>query len=177
MRRIRIESAKYGTHYALVDDEDYELVSKYRWNLSPTFSRDKKLNGKLSGFYAIHSFFKRKPDGSPGYTSIKMHRLIVGRRKIIIDHKNRNGLDNRRCNIRMATNSQNGANAMHTTSKSGYKGVCYRKDKSNRPFQVRIRVNDKIIHGGFFDDPVSAAEKYNSLAIIHFGEFARLNQI
>lgn len=171
MKKIEINSKTYGTKYVLVDDEDYELVSKYTWNLG------KVSHGKVDKFYAIHSFNKGVDEtGRYRFSSFKMHRLIFGFPKDRIDHKDNDGLNNQRSNLRIATPSQNSANSVISKNNtSGYKGVTYRKDADR--YATRIRVNDKLICCGHFKDPKDAAKKYNEMAIKHFGEYAKLNII
>lgn len=168
MKRIKICSKTYGIKYVLVDNEDYELVSGYKWNL------DKVCDNK---FYAIHSLNKgRDETGKFRYTSFKMHRLIMGFPNAKIDHADNDGLNNQRNNIRLATNSQNGANAcIPINSKTGYKGVTFRKDVGR--YAARIRVNGVCICYGHHSTAKEAAKKYNEVAVKHFGEFAKLNII
>ncbi|MHC4867843.1 MAG: HNH endonuclease [Planctomycetota bacterium] len=79
-----------------------------------------------------------------------MHRqLITPPPAYCIDHINRNGLDNRRANLRLATPSQNAANSKPRNPRSGYKGVWF--DKRKRKFRAAIWHNNKRIHLGYFD--------------------------
>lgn len=169
MKAIVIHSKTYGRKEVLVDDEDYELVSQYKWNLDKIPNSNK--------FYAIHSFNKGKDEnGTYRFSSFKMHRLIMRFPKTKIDHKDNDGLNNLRSNLRLATNNQNGYNqTINANSKSGFKGVSYKNTEGR--YAVRIRVNGRIIYGGGFQNIVAAAKKYNELAVIHHGEFAKLNII
>lgn len=162
MKKIIINSPKYGRHEVLVDDEDYELASKYRWSLSKT-------DGKTYACTAI--------GGRKNKKAFSMHRLLLDFPKgKCIDHHDGNGLNNQRNNIRIATDSQNQFNSdKPKTNSSGYKGVSWRRDKQK--FQVQIKFNKNHIHAGYFDNVIEAAKKYNELALRHHGEFARLNQI
>ena len=89
-----------------------------------------------------------------------MHRWITGPpRGIEIDHINQNKLDNRRENLRLSTRSKNMHNAkMSTLNTSGHKGVHW--SKSNKKWQVRIRVEGKRINLGYFDKIEEAAIAY-----------------
>lgn len=109
---------------------------------------------------------------------VYIHRLIMERvtgrpleRKESIDHINRNPLDNRRCNLRIATQSQNSGNRIIRSidNKSGYKGV----DFIERLNRWRATVGGK--HIGLFGTPEEAAHAYDAMAIKRYGEFARLN--
>lgn len=108
-----------------------------------------------------------------------MHQLVMERMGLALDnftlcdHINRNKLDNRRCNLRPASISQNAANANRTTNACGFKGVSKNYDK----WVARISINGKVKHLGRFDTPEKAALKYNEVALEMFVEFAQLNEI
>jgi len=88
-----------------------------------------------------------------------------------IDHINRAKDDNRIENLRLATCSQNGANRpRNTNNKSGFKGVWWRKDI--RRWQAAIRVDGRLIHLGYFDDPIVANAAYLAAAKTNFKQFA-----
>jgi hypothetical protein len=146
---------------ALVDDCDYEYLMQWKWCASK--------EGSI--FYAVSGC------SSEG-TLKRMHRVVAARMGFssssMADHINRNGLDNQRENLRPATKVENGRNrGPIENSKSGYKGVSWRADRAR--WRVNIRVNDKQVHLGYFDDKVEAAKAYNAAAKKHFGEFAWLN--
>jgi hypothetical protein len=149
-------------YVAIVDDEDYALVSKFKWH---TFNN----NGR--GTYAIANM---EVDGK--MTTVRMHRFITNpSRSEVVDHINRNGLDNRRGNLRAATRSTNAANSKHRAdrSTSPYRGVYFEKEK--KLYRAQIRVNGKLFGLGRYKDPKLAAEKYDAEAVRNFGEFAVLN--
>ena len=110
--------------------------------------------------------------------SLLLHRVImermIGRPLLsneLVDHANRNKLDNRRANLRLATYAQNSANSsIPRTSTSGTKGVRFRKDA--RRWEAHIKVNQKYIYLGLHDTLESARDAYMRAAIEHFGEFA-----
>ena len=166
MKVITIHSKKNGVKDILVDDDDYELVSKYRWCIA--FTR--------GSFYAVNTtYVNRKP------INIKMHRLIMGlldNPKILIDHKDNNGLNNCRSNLRITDQAKNACNTKFTSkSNSGFRGVYkYNKENMNRMYGVYVRHERKRIFGGYFSEPIEAAKKYNELALKYHGEFAKLNQ-
>ena len=104
-----------------------------------------------------------------------MHRLILKAEKgQVCDHINHNGLDNRRKNLRLCTNSQNFGNQRKRPNKSSiYKGVCFYKRDSK--WQVGIECNYKKYYLGRFDNEIEAAKVYDKKAAELFGEFAYTN--
>lgn len=142
-----------------VSDED-AWVSLYRWR-STSCPPAKTL-------YAVSDI---------GGKRVRMHRLIIGAAgPARVDHRDGNGLNNRRDNLRIATASQNMANCIgHKNNTSGYKGVYFVK-KKNR-WRVQIYCQNKRYTFGYFKTKEQAALRYNQAAIELFGEFARLNCI
>jgi hypothetical protein len=156
---------------ALVDDEDYELVSQYTW--TPTRSKAQY------SWYAEASVIApergKHANGDTRRRRIKMHTLILQTASDLVpDHVNGNGLDNRRSNLRPATGSQNMFNTRRRSdNRSGFKGVSWaRRDKRWRAF---ISVAGKAVCLGDFKSKVAAAIEYNIHAVRVAGEFARLN--
>lgn len=154
---------------AIVDDEDHERVSSLKWYAHKAYSK----------WYALHSVYRR------GTTCehLTMQNFVTGEVPAghYVDHINGDGLDNRKCNLRIANKSQNKANAKKqiwvsgkpTTSK--YKGVYWNKRISK--WNASIKVNYKKIFIGHYHDEIKAALAYNKAAIENFGEFANLNVI
>jgi len=143
---------------ALVDDADYDWVNQKPWHA--------QIN-HCGIFYAVSSYRKEK-----------MHRVIMGLQKDDkrqVDHINHDGLDNRRCNLRICTNAQNCMNGKHKGGSSKYKGVTYHS-KSGK-WQAQIEINNKHIRLGSHNTENEAATAYNNAAIKYFGEFARINVI
>ena len=106
---------------------------------------------------------------------IRMHRLILNAKPgELVDHWDGNGLNNRRRNLRPATNSQNLHNRRRTRAKSGFCGV-WRSGKSSVPWVASIHVKNKAIYLGRFETPEEAARVYDAAAKEHYGEFASLN--
>jgi|SRR5687767_13498900 hypothetical protein len=158
MKTLIINSKTYGRHEVFYDDEDHEKVSKHIWCVVPN----------RYTFYAM----TRLIIGVKKYKTVRMHQLFVN--STCIDHKNGNGLDNRKENLRAATDGQNNFNQPITKrNKTGFKGVHVHNGK----YVACIRVKGKLIHGGCFRSPIEAAKKYNELAIEHHKEFAWLNPL
>jgi len=146
---------------ALVDDEDFAYLNQFKWHVT--------LN---KGKYYARRFFWR--DGKP--SKIYMHREILNTPKgMKTDHKNDNGLDNQRQNLRVCTHAENIRNQrIHNMAKTSvFKGVHWLK--RDRRWQSRIMVNYKHISLGTFDAEIQAAKAYDKAAIKYFGEFANLN--
>lgn len=149
-------------HPAIVDNEDYDKLIVKTWRAA------RKKNGTC---YAVHDV--RTEDGK--VIKLLMHREVLQAQSgSIVDHVNRNGLDNRRQNLRFVTNSQNCWNRIgvqNTTSK--YKGVSW--DRRRIKWRAKIVHNGKIYHIGRFDSEEEAALAYNKKAIELYGEYACLN--
>lgn len=146
----------------LVDDGDFEELSK--WNWTAHFHRSG------GGWYSERNAGNNK--------TILMHRQIMKVIKgMIVDHKDRNGLNNQRSNLRIATRSQNNANrrASINSRTSKFLGVAYEKDR--KKWTARIRKDWKGYRLGSFDTEVEAARAYNAAATIFHGEFANLNKL
>jgi hypothetical protein len=144
---------------AIVDDEDYPILIKHKWQLS-------------TAGYAM-GYLRRKGKD----TSIHMHRVILGALPDQgVDHINGNKLDNRKSNLRFATQSQNCFNkGKRPNNTSGYKGVSL--DRKRGTYRAVICANRKMFFLGRFKTGVEAAEAYNEAAKRLHGEFARLNEI
>lgn len=145
-----------GKHM-LIDPEDYDRVTKYKWYFDPDGSA--KANYRDSGTQI----------------TVVASRLIMNAQKgQIVDHINGNKLDNRKANLRFATKQQNRANGgPMNRNKSGFRGVSL-GNKMKR-WRAEIKVGDKNIHLGYFDTPEEAAKAWDEAALEHHGEFARLN--
>lgn len=153
---VKIKSKKYGENILIIDDEDWSSIRDYTLNLQK----------KNNGFYVN----LKKGDWSEA-----LHRFLMNApHGLEVDHINRNGLDNKRSNLRLATKAQNSYNKFDSkNSASGFKGVYWAKDKSL--WCARITVNNKAIQGGYFKCKIDAAHRYNELAVEYFKEFAYLN--
>lgn len=143
----------------VVDAADFEELSKYKWQASwsPTSKK----------FYATRSEYignyKRK--------HIRMNRQVMGFPPGIVDHADRNTLNNRRSNLRVATTSQNQFNSkVRSTNKCGIKGI-YFITKEKR-WCAEIKVNGKTRRLGRYRTSDEAAASYRTAILAVAGEFA-----
>ena len=154
---------------ALVDDADLPLLSGYTW-------RAQKWTGG-NGWYAITSLYVRGSGRRNRLVvPILMHGLLLHDAPRV-DHRDGDGLNNRRENLRPCTQSQNLANRGKETKRicsSRYKGV---GREPGRPWRASIRLDGRPRHLGYFTDEAAAARAYNAAALAHWGEYARLNVI
>lgn len=152
----------------MVDDEDYEVVSSFRWfayvsGITKNYFRAARFsttkNGQKKKMIHLPRFLLNAPDG------------------MVVDHINGDTLDNRRSNLRICTTSENGMNAtIGKRNTSGYKGVSGYPSKL-RPWTAMITYQQQKVFIGNFDTKEEAALAYNKKAKEYFGEFARLNII
>jgi len=160
-----VNSPKYGEFKVLIDDEDVEKYSKLKWQ-----SR----NNHGSNIFYIGT---RRKDENNVWRNVELARYLMNAQKgQIVDHINRNTLDNRKCNLRICTMAENNRNTIKRKDgiSSNYKGVCW-KPKS-RKYGAQINFNRKKIHLGYFETEDQAAIAYNIAAVKYFGRFARPNE-
>jgi hypothetical protein len=139
--------------YAYVDAADYELVSRYKWNVYGAGYAGTHVKGK---FILMHRMIMKPPKGK------------------VVDHIDGNPLNNCRSNLRVCTPPENVRNcAKRRNAASRYKCVGY--DKKRGKWFSRFRFKRKHIWLGFFDEEVEAARAYDLKAVQFFGEFARPN--
>lgn len=142
MKKVKLTNGGY----AIVSDEDFERVSKYKWY------RFKKRNTDCAystvGHMYLHRYILNNPDGK------------------MIDHIDHNGLNNCRDNLRICTNQQNLFNQT-IKAKSGLKGIRYRLGK----YDAYLVINGKQKWGGRFKNIKEAKKQYNELSKKYHGEY------
>lgn len=151
MKRIALGGREGKGKYALVDDRDFDALNQYHW--------------RFSNRYVVRTvWLKDKRRCRP----VGMHTQITGYN--LTDHKNGNTLDNRRSNLRPATPSQNAQNrAKIASASSRYKGVTLHRQSG----KWQLVVNG--VYRGLYETEAEAATKYDEIATVEFGRFARLN--
>ena len=135
----------------LIDLEGVELVKNYKWYINS------------------HGYVRSYAVGS-------MHRLIIGCPEgMVVDHINHNRLDNRKCNLRICTHTENNRNQnkQRRNTSSQYKGVCWNK-KSNK-WQATITINKRYKYLGLYESELEASIVYDRYAIMYYKEYAYLN--
>jgi len=148
-----------GKYVALVDDEDYERVNKLNWYI--------KIRKSNNLYYAVRQFAHNNK-----MKCQFMHSYILG--LPMIDHKDHNGLNNQRLNLRECTTIQNCQNQRISLNGSSiYKGVNW--NNYSKKWVSQIGVNYRRIFIGRFKDEIEAAKAYDAKAKELFGEFAFVN--
>lgn len=138
----------------LVDDDMYEYLNQWKWY--------------TSGDYPQRT--GRKHDGELNGKTIHMHRVVMEHPSGLVDHKDRNKLNCTRENLRLATTQQN---AFNKGSKSGYKGLSYKKEK----YEVSFNVDGKNFYIGRYSNEIAGANAYNHYVKDVHGEFVLLNDV
>ncbi len=144
-------------YIAKVDDEDFEELSKFKWHVSKSnikyyAARVEQKNNKKTKIY-MHRWLKKAPCG------------------VVVDHKDRDSLNNQKSNLRRCSTGQNMANTS-TFGASKFKGVSVAEKGK---WRARVYFKKKCISLGRFDFQEDAARAYDKKAIEVFEEFANLN--
>lgn len=164
MKIIKVTSPKHGEFDILVDDEDYDYLNQFSWQIY----KSKKV------YYTARSIYTPKEKNKQ--KAIFMHRELLGvtdksKSKIFVDHIDHNGLNNQRNNIRLCSNTENQKNKV-PRGKSKYLGVWYNRNS----IVSKIRINKvQVTIGQGYKTEEEAARAYDAMAKKHHGEFANLN--
>jgi hypothetical protein len=148
-------------HITLIDDADLLAITAQglRWHLTPSDGKD---------------YVGRRWYEGGHYRKQRLHSFLTG--WSLVDHRNGNGLDNRRANLRPATLAQNAQNNAPMRGKaSPYKGVALIARRKSRPWLAQIKKDRKYFYLGYFGSQEDAARAYDAAAQRLFGEFAFLN--
>lgn len=155
--------------FALVDDEDYDNISKNKWYIMKLYHCDTEI------------LYARRYEGCPkkgNHRAILMHREILNAksREQKVDHKDGDGLNNQKNNIRICSHSENMSNRKTAYNKKiKYLGVvCNFKSKK---YSAAMKFNGVVYRTNSFDTPELAALAYNDLVLKYKPDFGKLNVI
>ena len=167
MKKVPLTQGKF----ALVDDEDYDRVMLHKWMY-------RKPTKRSPSHYAFRTPTLVTDDGVKKQINESMHRFIMNVSskswtEVVVDHINMDGLDNRKCNLRLCDRFENLWNNRRSPGKSGYIGV--RKEKNK--YMARISISGKAMYLGLYDTKEEAAKAFNKAAKRLRGEFAKLNNV
>ena len=141
-----------------IDEDDYDYVD----SLNLTISR------QPNGAVYIQHWKKGK--------CFYLHRLLLNAPKgRYVDHINHDPLDNRRCNIRLCSPSDNMRNTINRKNTTGYRGVYFDKRPRPRPYRAEIKVDKKRVHLGSYETAIEAAKVWDSEMFKHYPDTATLN--
>ena len=154
-RRIPLTQGKV----AIVDDEDAHFAEK-KW---------------YAARQGHHFYAQRNSTKGQERTTVRLHReILAAPGGVLVDHKNDNGLDCRRENLRLCTTSQNQMKRKNRKGHSSrFKGVCWHR--AHRKWIAQIQTPRGKKHLGLFENEIEAAAAYDGAAVEFFGEFARPN--
>jgi hypothetical protein len=155
---LSIQIALTQGKVAIIDAQDAHRVLRLKWCATRIRSQWYVISGSRIGkTIYLHRFIMQAPTG------------------IEVDHRNCNGLDDRRCNLRLATSTQNKRNSsIRSDNTSGFKGVSWYRTYKKWKAYIRAQGRQKTL--GYFDTALQAAKVYDAAAINYFGDFAKTNE-
>ena len=155
--------------FAMVDDEDYEIISKNKWYIMKLYHCDTEI------------LYARRYEGSPkkgNHRAILMHREVLGvtQRSQKVDHKDGDGLNNQKINVRVSTHSENMSNRKVSYKKKiKYLGVFFQKNTKN--YRASLKKDGKVYSIFSLPTPELAAKAYNDLVVKYNPDYGRLNLV
>ena len=161
--KLELYSEKIGKQDLLIDEDDYNNLKRGSFGL---YTSDRHHTN-----YCMYYNPSNK-------TQKKLHRLITNAKTgEVVDHINGNGLDNRKCNLRLTTQRGNNKNARkrRNAKTSNYKGTHFSKGESK--WKAQIQVDGKKMSLGTYLTEIEAAKAYNRAALKYHKEFAYINNI
>lgn len=168
---------------AIVDPDDYPRLNIYKWHAVKKgnrfyASRWETINGKRKHIYMHRQIMTHHLSAAPLPSSVVCHpvsSIQYPASSLFVDHIDRNPLNNRKPNLRLATRTQNNWNSQRGKNwgSSKYKGVSWKPKK--RKWQAVFYINGRSKSLGYFTDEIAAAKAYDKAAKLHRGQFAVLN--
>jgi hypothetical protein len=152
---LDISTNSYPNFQTLVDNEELVNILKHKW------------------IYTIHEGYIRVTSNKSPHIDLSRY-LMNPPEDMIVDHINHNRLINIKANLRICTRRQN---TMNQQSKNVYKGVSQVRNGKYVAYQAAIGYLGNKIHLGTFKTPEKAAEIYDNVARLLYGEFAALNEV
>jgi hypothetical protein len=153
---VKLIPLRNSDKYAQVDDSDYDALRLFPWAYHKEGTKNE---------YAVMRVYPKM---------FYMHRLIIAGAEIV-DHRDSNGLNNQRDNLRPATSRTNTQHRRKFHGKCAHKGVKVEVSRTVIRYRARILSNGVRMDLGLYANPISAAMAYDAAAARHFGEFAHLN--
>lgn len=143
-------------HTVYIDEQDRDLVDKYTWGIDS--------NGYVGTNVRTLT----------GQTRLLLHRLLMNPGELVVDHINRNKLDNRRCNLRVCTQSNNSHNkGMYRTNTTEYRGVTRYRSK----YRVQCKLNSTNLTFGMYTTKHAAAIVAGIVRRELHGDYSQGNQV
>ena len=164
-KELIIESPKHERYVVQLDEEDWEKLSQHKWHADP----------RNNTVYAKRNLPRIK--GAKRRSPVSMHNELMGPipEGHVVDHRNGNGLDNRKENLRVVTRSQNMMNRGKTRQNStGYKGVYKTGDSKRNPYSAKIQKDNEVYCLGHYKTAEEAAAVRKKKEEELFREFAPL---
>jgi len=148
----------------LIDEQDAHLFEKYTYYI---------VKGKYTNYVMRKTSIKLGKQ-----RTVRLHNDIMKTPKgMVIDHLNKNGLDNRRENLEIVTNMENTMRGDSAISKSGFRGICFSKASKKNPFQATAWVEGKSKHLGYRPTRISAARFHDEVVEKIDGNSSRTNKV
>jgi hypothetical protein len=165
MTIIHLTTRKGLNFDIIIDTEDLNKVINfpYKWCVAKNHS----------GYYARATQYLGMFDGEFKYITPELHRFLIdAKENEFVDHINHNTLDNRKSNLRIATNDENTKHreGKNKNNKSGYRNVCWHTKEGKWFVQLQINGRNTVL--GKFNDIDEAGSFANEMREKYYGEFA-----
>lgn len=162
MKLIPLSNRKGLPLFTKVDDEDFAKLTRMgSWLVIPPTKRKHNAYSYVGRFNTSTKKWER------------IHRLIIGAKdREIVDHINRDTLDNRKCNLRICDNQMNQYNQRKRSDSKYMRGVTFDKSSKKKPWKAQIKINGKNHHLGMFETEAEAHDRYKQRLLEVAGEFS-----